>query len=144
MPIIIHTDPEGWEEANVGRRQLEVLLEAGARAERVGIGHVCGTANLQWLIDICKLGAFVAFDRVGMLHRRADEVRAAMIVALVAAGYLEQILISHDHQAVWRRRPPSAPSPAPETSFEHVHRDFLPMLSKMGLTDSQLETLTGR
>jgi phosphotriesterase-related protein len=141
VPIITHTDPEGWLEANVGLRQLEVLLESGASAERIGIGHVCGTANLQWLIDICKLGAFVAFDRVGMLHRRADEVRAALIMGLVAAGYLEQILVSHDHQAVWRRRPPAGGSPGVKGSFEHVHQNFLPMLRAMGLTDAQLGVL---
>lgn len=141
IPIITHTDPEGWLETNIGLRQLEVLLEAGARAERIGIGHVCGTANLEWLIEICKSGAFVAFDRVGLLHRRADEVRAALIMGLVAAGYLEQILVSHDHQAVWRRRPPSGPAPGLAGSFDHIHEHFLPILRRMGLSDAQVETL---
>jgi phosphotriesterase-related protein len=141
VPIITHTDPEGWTEANVGLRQLEALLEGGARADRIGIGHVCGTANLEWLIEICKRGAFVAFDRVGLLHRRADEVRAALIMGLVAAGFVEQILVSHDHQAVWRRRPPSAAAPGLKGSFDHIHRDFLPMLRRMGLSERHVEML---
>jgi len=138
FPIITHTDPEGWAEANVGLRQLEVLLEAGARAERIGIGHVCGTANLEWLMEICRRGAFVAFDRVGMLHRRSDEVRAALIAGLVAAGFGEQVLVSHDHQAVWRRRGAGAPASG---SFEHVHSSFLPLLRRMGLGDAVIQAL---
>src|ERR1017187_1124965 len=140
-PIVTHTDPEGWAEGNIGLRQLEVLLEAGARPERIAIGHACGSRDLDQLIEICRLGAFVAIDRIGIGWIRPDEERADLVRALVDAGFGDNVLLSHDHQAIWnhRRRPQFGSSLA--MSFSHIHDHFIPMLERGGLPATKIDML---
>ena len=140
-PIITHTDPEGWATCNVGAMQLDVLLDAGADPSRVAIGHACGTADLDYLSELCDAGAYVAFDRVGSYHIRPDETRAATVSALVGAGYGTKVLLSHDHQAVWRRRGVPQGATQIKKDFGLMFREFLPRLVADGLTSAQIDSL---
>jgi phosphotriesterase-related protein len=135
-PIITHTDPDGWDEGMVGLRQLEVLLGAGARPERVAIGHACGARNVAPLVEICRAGAFVAIDRVGLERVRPDAHRSRLVLQLIEAGFADQVLISQDAQAIWRD-----PHPQPMRSFRRIHDDFLPALISLGMPTALGEVL---
>jgi phosphotriesterase-related protein len=139
LPIITHTDPDGWHQCNVGLQQLDLLVEAGASPERVAIGHVCGTANLQYLFELCERGSFIAFDRIGHTNIQRDDVRAATIVGLVGAGFARRVLLSHDHQLVWRSRyiPKGANTNLPDAIF----RNFIPLLGQYGVTEGVIEDM---
>lgn len=101
--IITHTDPDGWEAGNPGLLQLETLVEAGAHPERIAIGHAfLPIDRLGELVEICRRGAFVAFDRFGLNNAREnDRDRLRLVAALADAGYSGHILLSHDWPAVW-------------------------------------------
>lgn len=134
VSIITHTDPLGWEKRNVGRAQLEILLTAGAEPDRIAIGHACGCRRIEDLKEICELGAYVALDRVGSVHIRSDAERAKMVLDLVNSGYGDHILLSHDHQAVWRRASVPDTATRVKKDFGLLFRDFLPKLSELGLS----------
>lgn len=121
--IITHTDPDGWEtdDRPVGLRQLDVLLAAGADPRRIAIGHACGALTAEPLIEICRTGAHVAIDRVGLERWRTDAHRAGLVTALIDQGFAERVLLSHDAQVVWRDR-----HPHPPRSLHRIYDEFLP------------------
>ena len=90
-PIVTHTF---WCER--GYAQLQVLLDAGARADRILIGHMDCAKSMTDLYRIVEAGAYVGIDRIGLPRYNSDETRVRMLMELVAAGFAERILISSD------------------------------------------------
>jgi len=95
-PITTHTTKGG------GLEQAELLLKHGAAADRIIIGHqghqddrVHDEADDYHQL-IARLGCYVQFDRVD----HADygiEKQARQIARLIEAGFVKQVLVSHDH-----------------------------------------------
>ena len=143
--IITHTDPGGWAIANVGLHQLEVMLEEGADPTRIMIGHAGGTHNLAYLLEIVRRGAAVGFDRIGSPNASVEEGYAALVGGLIAAGFVRQVLLSHDRVGTSPRRVPLnplAPPPAgPTKTYSTIHREFLPRLRAGGVSETAIETM---
>jgi phosphotriesterase-related protein len=78
-------------------RQLDVLEGAGAKPEHIAIGHVCCLDDPKAAIaqQLAKRGVFVGFDRV-TIPIVPDAERVVMIMAMVEAGYADQVLVSSD------------------------------------------------
>jgi phosphotriesterase-related protein len=80
----------------VGLAQLELLLDAGAGPERVVIGHADTFLDLDYHTAVLRQGANIQFDTVDRPHLNPDDRRAAALVGLIRAGWLERLLISSD------------------------------------------------
>jgi phosphotriesterase-related protein len=78
-------------------RQLDVLEAAGAKPDRIAIGHVCclDDPTAEVAKQVAKRGAFVGFDRV-TIPLIPDAKRVTMILALLDAGYADSLLLSSD------------------------------------------------
>jgi phosphotriesterase-related protein len=78
-----------------GLEQLDVLEAAGMKPSRVAIGHVSGLNDAAATVPkaIAKRGAFVGFDRQG---GSGDGVQVKMVMAMLEAGYAENLLFSSD------------------------------------------------
>jgi phosphotriesterase-related protein len=140
-PIITHSDPSGWAVTNVGKLQLDILLSEGADPSRIMLGHICGTPNLNYLIELVKRGCSVAFDRVGSQRIVPDEVRAGLVAGLCAAGYASHVMLSLDHQGVWF--PQRSPATAANTKhFGYLFQSFLPRLRAGGVSERDIEQMT--
>ncbi|MBZ5619058.1 MAG: hypothetical protein LAQ69_10090 [Acidobacteriia bacterium] len=75
--------------------QLDLFESMGVKPGRVAIGHVGGLSDPQVEVQkaICKLGAFAGFDRQG---GPGDAGQVKMVMALLEAGYADQLLFSSD------------------------------------------------
>ena len=78
-------------------RQLDVLESAGAKPEKIAIGHVCCLDDPKADIaqQLAKRGVFVGFDRV-TIPIVPDAERVVMIKAMIDAGYADKVLVSSD------------------------------------------------
>lgn len=95
-PITTHTTQGG------GLEQAQLLLKHGAQPERIIIGHQGHRDDrehdeaAEYHTVIARLGCFVQFDRVD--HKEYPvESQARQIKQLIDAGFVKQILVSHDH-----------------------------------------------
>lgn len=94
IPIITHT-----EEGKLGCEQLDFLLENGADANKVLIGHMCDDLYIQHHRYIMDKGAYVGFDRFsvqGFLGVKENTDRFSLLKRLVDHGYADRILFSQD------------------------------------------------
>jgi phosphotriesterase-related protein len=75
--------------------QLDLLEGMGVKPGRVAIGHVGGLSDPKAEVQrsICKRGAFAGFDRQG---GPGDPAQVKTIMALIEAGYADQLLFSSD------------------------------------------------
>jgi phosphotriesterase-related protein len=91
LPIFTHTGIPG----KSAIEQLDILEAAGVKPQRVAIGHVGNLADPKVEVHkaLCKRGAFIGFDRQG---GPGDARQVPMVVALIDAGYADNLLFSSD------------------------------------------------
>jgi phosphotriesterase-related protein len=141
LPIFTHNAYSGTRQSAVpkeaGLRQLDVLEAAGAQAQQVAIGHMCclDDPKAEIGIQLAKRGAFVGFDRVGIQQIIPDSSRAAMIMAMVEAGFADHVLISSDFYNG------AATKSKGGNGIAQSWTVFAPMLRNLGLTEAKLHQI---
>jgi len=129
MAVFTHT--------NFGKgamEQLEVLESVGVKPERVAIGHVGGLTDpkAEVVKAICKRGAFVGFDRQG---GPSDSAQVPAIMALLDAGYADNLLFSSDFSFVSDLKQNGGPGYAKTVTV------FAPKLRQAGVQERTLHSI---
>ena len=142
--IMTHT-----EAGTMGVEQAELLISEGADPSHVIIGHMCGNTDIRYAIDVLKKGVFIAMDRFGLeadvFGTPKDVDREALAVALIARGYINKMLFSHDtvnvnlgRPVVW---PPSMVKAMEAANIGRIFEVIIPDLKKMGISAEQIDMI---
>lgn len=132
---------------NFAERQVEVLLEEGADPSRVLISHLDAAYSLDFERDlrITRQGFFIGYDHIGtdpawspQPYAMKDERRVELVTRMIAAGYLEQMVLANDTNS-WSIG--LAHRETPEHTFAHLLTSFVPMLKKAGVTEKQIHSM---
>lgn len=131
------------------REQAEFFLEQGVNPHQVQLGHFCDTVDLTAQLSVLEKGFYAGFDRLGQVGFDGmpyDHDRFAAICALVAAGFGEQIVLSHDRIYWFLGRDFIFPEFVTENLIKEWHWTYifdkvLPKLQKMGLKEEQTHKL---
>jgi phosphotriesterase-related protein len=130
LPIFTHTGIPG----KAALEQLDILEDVGVKPRRVVIGHLGNLVDpgVQVHKAICKRGAFVGFDRLG---GPADAPQVPMVMALIEAGFAENLLFSSDlarSNAIRRNNGPG---------YAKTLTVFVPKLRAAGASDEVLHQI---
>ncbi|CAN5192637.1 hypothetical protein BH11ACT2_BH11ACT2_11290 [soil metagenome] len=85
-----------------GGAQIDLLLESGASADRIVIGHSDTVKDVGYSLELLRRGVFVQYDCMmsckvgGSLVMPELERRVGYVKAVIDAGYQSQLLLSHD------------------------------------------------
>ncbi len=131
-PVSTHT-----EEGTFALEQIELLLQAGVRANRLLIGHLDRNLPRETYIKIAAKGVWMGLDQVGKTKYWADEERAKLVNVLVETGHIGQILLSSDtaRKSSWHAYNPSV------DGIANVLMKFTELLREKGLRDIDLQQL---
>lgn len=141
VPITTHTHAP----SRNGRDQLAFFRERGVAADRVVIGHCDDSRDLDYLRELMDAGATIGIDRFGMEHVLADEERTATVLALLAEGYADRMVLSHDAAFFSRVTPPSwRATHVPRWHMENIARHIVPALLEGGAGPEQVEQMLVR
>ncbi len=124
------------------RAQARVLLDADVDPSRVVIGHLDAKYALDFERDkeLAARGFTVGYDHVGMepwsdrVYALLDEQRADFCAELIAAGYLDRLIVSCDASAWGLGRP------TPLNRVGHLPA-FVEKLRARGLGDAELRQI---
>ena len=130
--ITISTHAACWP---VGLAQLDLLEDEHVDPRRVVIGHCDTVPDPAYHLEIARRGAFVQFDTIRATNAYESEQRVRFVSDLAAAGYLDQILLSHD---ICLRRHLQAYG---GSGYSYVLREFVPSLQKAGFTDADIKRM---
>jgi phosphotriesterase-related protein len=140
-PILCHNDELG----PFGRETLDVFSDEGVDFNRVLIGHACGVGDMRYYFDILDRGAWIGFDRFGIETIASDKMRMASLIGLLAVGF-DRIMLSHDFVGCWLGRTTKEwdafMKKSPNWSYSHIMRNILPQLSKAGVSEGTIRTMT--
>lgn len=140
VSIITHT-----EGGTMGPEQAELLTAEGVNPQSIMVGHMCGNPSLQYQTSVLSKGVFIAFDRFGIELFLPDKVRIATLVGLLAIGYADRIMLSHDFIGCGFGRGGTLPEERRQMvanwSFTNIFRNIIPALKQAGITDEQIRTM---
>ena len=132
VPIFTHT-ANGLE----AEAQLDIFESLGVPSAHVVIGHLGELDDPAATVHkaIAARGAFVGFDRLGG-GPDADARKVPMVLALIEAGYLENVLLASDFAAA---RDITRNGGA---GYAKTITQFVPMLREAGVGDDAIHTMT--
>ena len=141
-PIITHAAARN----RIGEAQAAVFDELGVPPDRVVIGHADDTYDLGYLTGLADRGYVIGMDRIpcGNLPEyggRTVDDRIGMIVELVARGYGDRVVVSHD-DPVWAglltAEDQERHLAANPDGISFIHRRVLPALRERGVDDAAI------
>lgn len=130
--VTISTHAACWP---VGLAQLDLLEDEHVDPRRVIIGHCDTVPDAAYHLAIAKRGAYVEFDTIRATNAYESEQRIRFVCELAAAGYLGQVLLSHD---ICLRRHLRAYG---GSGYSFVMREFVPRLKAAGMSDADVQSL---
>ncbi len=149
VPVITHT-----EVATCALQQADALLAAGASPDKIAIGHLCDTHDIDYLEAVLKKGVYINFDRMSMSYTAPEGEIGKMktIVELVKRGWGKKIMLGHDRcVALLGGDLPKVGMLQTESFLKGADMSYwrldgiceyhLPNLKKMGLTQEQIDDL---
>jgi predicted metal-dependent phosphotriesterase family hydrolase len=118
--------------------QIELLREEGVPADRIVISHLGDRFQSDRFEAIANQGVYLGIDNIGYAGEGypGDDVRAHNILRLIAAGHLEQIMLSLDICTKSHLRAYGG------KGYAYLQQKFLPRLTALGVTAEQVYFMT--
>lgn len=91
VAIVVHT-----EIGTVGHEIVDVLLAAGATADRIVLAHLDRNPDLELHEEIAARGVSLVYDTIGRIKYRPDSVLLDLIEGMVGAGHGGRIVLGLD------------------------------------------------
>jgi phosphotriesterase-related protein len=124
----------------VARKEMDVLEEAGLDLHRFIWVHAQTEPDITVLEEAARRGSYLELDSVGAPYQSQTDLLGTTL-AMIAAGYADQLLLSHD--AGWYN--PARPDGLPEEGFRGytaLTKEFLPALLERRITEEQVRVIT--
>jgi phosphotriesterase-related protein len=125
---------------NVASKEMDVLEEAGLDLHRFIWIHAQTEPDISILKAAATRGAYVELDSVGAPFQSQPQLLDTA-AALIQAGFVDHLLLSHD--AGWYN--PARPDGLPDEGYRGytaLAREFIPALRALGVTEEHLKTIT--
>jgi phosphotriesterase-related protein len=113
--------------------QLKTLKDNGVSPNVWIWTHAHNASDAAPLIEVAKEGAWISLDGIRYDKERQEHI-LKLLKDLAAAGFLNQILLSHDGN--------SFPSGKEIRPYDTLMTEFIPRLLSEGFTDNDIEQLT--
>ena len=140
VPLTIH-QPSFYRMAN---RVVDIVLEEGGDLCHTIIDHMCASGkDLDYQLSVLERGTFIEYDLIGSdlyypsigTGQPTDDENAFHIKRLVDAGFVDQLLLSHDIFIKICLKHYGG------RGYGHILKKFVPMLQEAGVTDDQIHTM---
>lgn len=119
----------------VVRHQLDILEACGFPATRFISIHAQAESDFELNLEIARRGAWISYDGIGWGD---DEPYLVRIQAMIAAGFVGQVILSHDRG--WYT--PAEPGGGTPQPFTYLCETFLPKLRAAGVSEEDIRRMT--
>lgn len=129
-PISTHTTL-----GTLGLEQIEILKENGANLNKVIIGHVDLSGDIDYILRLIDKGVYVAFDTIGKINYMPEEKRLLMLKEICKRGLSNRVVMSMD---ITRK---SHLKNKGGLGYSYLLDNFIPFIKENGITESDIENM---
>jgi phosphotriesterase-related protein len=137
VPVMVHTNSAH----RTGLDALRALTDAGVDPTRIVIAHAGDSNDLAYLRAIADTGAWLGLDRFGIDHFNPMASRIESLLALLAAGYADQIHLSHDAACFYDFMVGNPFFADENPDYLLISNEVLPRLRDAGVTAEQVDQM---
>jgi phosphotriesterase-related protein len=123
------------------RREMDVLEAEGLDLRRFIWVHAHVEPDQAFHLEAARRGAYVEFDTVGA-DWQAQDALVDYTLALIEAGCVEHVLLSHDAGWYDPAQPDGQPTGGRIRGFTALVDEFIPALRARGVTDDVVHLIT--
>lgn len=130
IPITTHTSL-----GTMGHEQIELFKLYGVELDKVVIGHVDLTGNVEYILDMLYKGAYVEFDTIGKENYLPDEKRVEMIKEIEKRELIDRVFLSLDITRKSNMRYNGG------IGYNYIFEYFIPKMKESGIKGSSIEKM---
>ncbi|MCQ2559070.1 MAG: phosphotriesterase [Oscillospiraceae bacterium] len=132
--------------AENGHQVLDLYQKLGMPMERVILGDVGDTTDLDYIHSLLDRGVWIGMDRFGYCNFLLGfEDRIRTIAQLCKEGYANRMILSHDLSSCLATRVPweefKAKGTDTDVDYTYIHTDVIPALLRSGATEQDIHTM---
>ncbi len=119
----------------LGREQADFLMERGVRPEKIVIGHMDLSQDMDTICSVLETGVNIGFDTVGKENYCPDGFRAKALREIQDRGMISRVVLSMDitrkSQLTYRGGP----------GYGFLFEKFLPMVRAWGISGESIDMM---
>ena len=115
--------------------QAEYFKAAGLPMDRIVLGHIDLSGDLDYIRRVLDYGITIGFDTVGKNNYFPDEKRVEFLLALEAENRLDQVVLSEDLTRKTHLEFKGG------IGYSYIFETFIPMLKAAGLKQESLDKM---
>lgn len=129
-PISTHTTL-----GTLGLEQIEILKGNGANLNKVIIGHVDLSGDIDYILRLIDKGVYVAFDTIGKVNYMPEEKRLLMLKEICSRGLSSRVVMSMD---ITRK---SHLKNRGGLGYSYLLNSFIPFIKENGIAERDIENM---
>lgn len=129
-PVSTHTTL-----GTLGLEQIEILKENGADLNKVIIGHVDLSGDIDYILKLIDAGVYVAFDTIGKINYMPEEKRLSMLKEICKRGLSDRVVMSMD---ITRK---SHLKIRGGLGYSYLLDTFIPYIKENGINEKDIENM---
>ena len=119
----------------LGLEQIDILKENGADLNKVIIGHVDLSGDIEYILRMIDKGVYVAFDTIGKVNYMPEERRLDMLKEICRRGLSSRVVMSMD---ITRKSHLKARG---GLGYSYLLDSFIPFIKENGIKQNDIDNM---
>ena len=130
IPITTHTSL-----GTMGHEQVKLFKKYKVNLDKIVIGHVDLSGNIEYILKMLYDGVYVEFDTIGKNNYLLDDIRVEMLKEIEKRKLIDRVFLSMD---ITRK---SNMKYNDGIGYNYIFEVFLPKLGEAGIKESSIEKM---
>ena len=130
VPITTHTSL-----GRMGHEQVKLFKEYKVNTDKIVIGHVDLSGNVEYILEMLYNGVYVEFDTIGKNNYLADDIRIEMLKEIEKRELIDRVFLSMD---ITRK---SNMEYKGGIGYNYIFKVFIPKLKEAGIKENSIEKM---
>jgi phosphotriesterase family protein len=130
VPITTHTSL-----GTMGHEQVRLFKEYKVNTDKIVIGHVDLSGNVEYILEMLYNGVYVEFDTIGKNNYLPDDIRIEMLKEIEKRKLIDRVFLSMD---ITRK---SNMEYKGGIGYNYIFNVFIPKLKEAGIKENSIEKM---
>jgi phosphotriesterase-related protein len=119
----------------LGLQQVELFRERSVDPERVIIGHVDLSGDIEYILRLIDSGVYVAFDTIGKINYMPEEKRLDMLKEICKRGLSGRVVMSMDITRKTHLKSRGG------SGYGYLLERFIPFIKENGIAQQDIDNM---